>query len=180
MLSLLKSNPVHGLKCLIHSGRFKYSPRNRRFFIGIQSPWVSVINAYALYSFVRSAKSSKKRAAIFSFSMKNSPVSTNIFSNHRHFLYSSKYFPPADTKRLIIYSCPMSVPAQKIFSYFSSITQDVTGVETSRPQYYELYFVICNSSAFGLTVTESAHSKSPAARGRFLPGQVYMFLRTLQ
>ena len=27
---------------------------------------------------------------------------------------------------------------------------------------------ICNSSAFGFSVTESAHSKSPVARGRFL------------
>ena len=37
-----------------------------------------------------------------------------------------------------------------------------------------------NSSAFGFTVTESAHSKPPSARGRFLFDIIYTFSRTLQ
>ena len=37
-----------------------------------------------------------------------------------------------------------------------------------------------NSSAFVFTVTESAHSKSPSARGRFPFDIIYTFSRTLQ
>ena len=63
-------------------------------------------------------KSSKKAFALFSFSIKNSPVSTNIFFHSCAFLVLFKILSPADTNK---FSASVELKSAILFNTVSSI-----------------------------------------------------------
>ena len=68
---------------------------------------------------------------------------------------------PLDQRAIINY--------QKLFCFICRLAYSITKWQIMQV-FFSYFFIFRNSSVFGFPVTESAHSKSPSARGRFFFG----------